>query len=131
MKNVKRYKDCVVKREDVTRCGPAGSETVNVVSVVRQHPNFSEVLLNSDSLFHEAVDGTAQNKILKEMTLMQYEVILHNRQGASFTQKCDSKKACQNYLDSFSDPENLTGRIVDADTGEEVAIKKHKRFSWL
>ena len=63
MKNVKYYKDCVVKREDVTRCGPAGSETVNVVSVVRKHPDFDEVLLNSDPLFHEAVDGTADSKM--------------------------------------------------------------------
>ena len=60
-----------------------------------------------------------------------YEVILHNQQGASFAQKVNTRRECQNYLDSFSDPENLTGKVIDARTGEEVAIKKRKRFSWF
>ena len=58
MKNVKRYKDCVVTRETVTRCGPGGSETVIVASVTRNHPTFKEVLINDDPLFREAVDAT-------------------------------------------------------------------------
>ena len=62
---------------------------------------------------------------------MKYEVILHNEQGAAFFEKFDTKKECQAYLDGFSDPENLTGRIIDNNTGEELAIKKIKRFEWF
>lgn len=58
-----------------------------------------------------------------------YEVILHNEQGAVFSEKFDTKKECQEYLDSFSDPENLTGKVIE-EHGVEVAVKKIKRFVW-
>lgn len=64
------YKDCIVTRKEVTRCGadwadrqaaglPAG-ETVTMVEVIRVHPNgMREVLINTDPLFREAVDATS------------------------------------------------------------------------
>lgn len=61
--------------------------------------------------------------------MYKYQVILHNEQGAAFVEKCDTKKECQNFLDSFGDPENLTGKVLD-DCGEIVAVKKRKRFHW-
>lgn len=61
---------------------------------------------------------------------MKLKVILHNIQGAVFTKQCDTKKECQKYLDSFSDPENLTGRIIN-EHGAELAVKKIKRFQWI
>ena len=62
---------------------------------------------------------------------MKYEVILHNKQGACFSEKLDTKEECQEYLNSFADPENLTGRIIDNETGEEVAIKNNdNEFEW-
>lgn len=62
---------------------------------------------------------------------MKYEVILHNVQGAAFFEKCNTKKECQEYLNTFSDPENLTGKVIDNNTGEELAVKKIKRFEWF
>lgn len=60
---------------------------------------------------------------------MKYEVILHNDQGAVFSDEFDTQKECQNYLDSFADPENLTGGVRE-EHGITVAIKKIKRFDW-
>lgn len=63
-----RYKDCVVTREEVCSVGadwkerlakglPAG-EKRQMVSVTREHENFTEVLLPSDPLFQEAKNAT-------------------------------------------------------------------------
>ena len=67
-KSVSKYKDCIVTREVVTSCGadweeriakglPAG-KTQEVVSVIRKHEGFNEVLINTDPLFKEAVEQT-------------------------------------------------------------------------
>ncbi len=61
---------------------------------------------------------------------MKYEVILENEQGAVFSEKFNTKKECQGYLDTFYDPENLTGKVVDNENGAKVATKKISRFSW-
>jgi hypothetical protein len=67
-KKVSEYKDCIVTREEVISCGadwkerlkkglPAG-EKRQVVSVVRKHKKFDEVLLPSSELYQEAKENT-------------------------------------------------------------------------
>jgi hypothetical protein len=67
-KKVARYKDCVVTREEICAVGadwkermeqglPAG-EKQQVVSVIRKHEDFDEVLLPDDPLFQEAKKAT-------------------------------------------------------------------------
>lgn len=74
-KSVRHYKDMVVTREEVTRVGADWQEQLaktgraghveTVVSVIRKHKDFDEVLINTDPLFREAVDATANlNDIL-------------------------------------------------------------------
>jgi hypothetical protein len=69
-KEVKTYKDMIVTRETVTRCGADWKEqlsrtgraghTETVVSVIRKHKDFEEVLINTDSLFRKAMEATSE-----------------------------------------------------------------------
>jgi len=72
-KKTYRYKDCVVTREEVCSVGadweerlakglPAG-EKRQIVSVTREHDNFTEVLLPSDPLFQEAKNATLAREV--------------------------------------------------------------------
>jgi hypothetical protein len=65
------------------------------------------------------------------MVNKKYEVILHNQEGAGFSEKFNTKKSCDSYLKSFADPESLTGEVIGNNTGEVLAIKKVTRFQWL
>ena len=61
---------------------------------------------------------------------MKYLVRLWNTQGASFEERFDTKQECQEYLNSFQDQKNLTGEVIDNETGIVVAEKKRTRFEW-
>lgn len=63
---------------------------------------------------------------------MKFEIILHNDQGACFSEKVNSRQECQEFLESFSDPENFVdGRVIDNETGEELAILSWQgEFVW-
>lgn len=62
---------------------------------------------------------------------MKFEVILHNDQGACFSAKANSREECQGFLESFLDPENFVdGRVVDNETGEELAVLENEEFIW-
>jgi len=74
-KSIKYYKNMIVTREEVTRVGAdwedrlkktgKAGHTEVVVSVIRKHKDFDEVLLKDDPLFKEAMEATAQvNDIL-------------------------------------------------------------------
>lgn len=72
MKIVKTYKDMEVTREEVVRTGADWKEQLAktgraghveiVVSVIRRHKDFDEVLLATDPLFKEAVAATKEGK---------------------------------------------------------------------
>ena len=67
-KQITKYRDCIVAREEVCACGanweerlqqglPAG-EKRTIVTVTREHGDFNEVLLPNDPLFQEAKNAT-------------------------------------------------------------------------
>lgn len=68
--SVTNYKDRVVTRETVISCGAdwkerlkkglSAGEKRQVVSVMRKHSDFEEVLLTTDPLFIEAVKATKE-----------------------------------------------------------------------
>jgi len=67
-KDIRRYKDMTVTREQRIECGADWQEQlkktgdaghhVNVVTVTRHHKDFDEVLINDNPLFKEAVEST-------------------------------------------------------------------------
>jgi hypothetical protein len=65
------------------------------------------------------------------MTKQTYEIILHNRQGASEVFKASTKMAINSWLQTWSDVHNLTARVIDGD-GREVGSKAfgRKRLLW-
>ena len=125
-KTIKHYKDMIVTREMVTRVGAdwenqlketgkAGHAEV-VVSVIRRHKDFDEVLTSTDPLFREAVDNTAAD-ITDTMTAAEAAIVWGLdrstvkkacQQGRFTTEEC--RKSGKNWIVTTDGMERVYGR---------------------